>query len=152
AFDLGRANLAGEPSEGTCSGGTDLICVRQSCDSSHPCPSGQTCYLNTGVSMTANLTTGGAPPSMWGWISGFATDLSAKNAFLERVPYASTLTDSLSTTRPAIGWSGGRVWMVAEHNGSYQYRTRDKGFWSGWFPLPALPGGVAPTGGVGMAI
>src|SRR5581483_10738312 len=97
--------------------------------------------IATALHFKWHISAGGSPWSLWmtptfgdGNASG-----QPKDRYLMRVPAPHALSDGFSTVRPSIAWSGKRLWLVAEHNGALQYRVRDDGRWSGWFPLPAIP-------------
>jgi hypothetical protein len=74
--------------------------------------------------------------------------VSQTEAFLERVPVGTPLTENLSSVRPAIAWDGDRLWLVAEQNGELKYRVRDDGIWSGWSSL--APNNITPVGGAAV--
>jgi hypothetical protein len=161
------------PSEAKWCSGSHAGCVDES-----ECPAGQSCEvpitwdLMSTPSHKANVTAGGSPRSLW-LLSGFRPNYSGQGHFVQalnklyllRVPLSYPVPDSVTSSRPAIAWNGGdcdsherkcRLWAVALKDGAVKFRVRDDGFWSGWYPLPALSHAatVAPaivaatTGGV----
>lgn len=121
------------------------------CNVTADCPAGETCIAEAedGVPLFGQfkfLEAGGSPKSMW-VSSGYApaVPVAQTDVFLERVPLALDLTDSLSAVRPSIAWGNDRLWLVAEHGGELKYRIRDDGVWSDWYSL--APNGITPVGG-----
>jgi hypothetical protein len=130
------------------------------CDTSADCaPAGGTCtalpenalVMLDGVKF---LEAGGAPRSLWvasGYSptakqpGGTTPPVPQTHAFLVRLPVGFNLDDNISAVRPAVAWSGTRLWLVAEHDGQLQYRVRDAGVWSGWYSL--APHNITPAGG-----
>jgi hypothetical protein len=128
-------------------------CANTYCDDEHPCASGSCVPAGDAVGPFPKfiLPNGGSPNALWSTASFTTTNGTAKNLYLFRIPVATNVPDGASgalggeNVRPAIAWSGDRLWMVAEHNGALKYRVRDDGFWSAWqsFTVPITAKGAA---------
>ncbi len=131
-------------------------CEKTFCDDDNPCAVGECVPTETATFpwLKAAVPQGGAPSALWTSASFSATQGTTKNFYVFRIPLATPIPDANSTklggevVRPAIAWSGDRLWMVAEHAGSLMYRVRHNGFWSTWYPFTApiaAKGGAAVT-------
>jgi hypothetical protein len=127
--------LPAEPK--ACSGGSAMACDVVGT----PCADGGVCQAL--AERTApergklTIAAGGAPVSLW-ITPEFYPDgpVPAANLYLLRVPITTDLPDGAAEARPAIAWSGERLWLVARHDGALGYRVRDDGLWSAWYALP----------------
>lgn len=126
--------------------------VNGDCDLGETCVNVAESAADSGNLMTLErfLLTGGAPTSLW-LTSGYgqSTPVAQTAMFVERVPVATDLPDNVATSRASVAWDGSRLWLVAQHGGSLQYRIRDDGIWSDWESL--APNTVTtPVGGAAV--
>ena len=140
---MGVGALSAEPK--ACTGGANN---GKHCLSGANCPGGTCTIVSTipgGQFWPQNIGFGGAPPSMW-IAPRFAAGKTSVNAYLIRIPREVPVPDGSTWYRPGIAWSSStscpdascdRLWMVAEHDTVLEFRVRDDGVWSGWYPLPS---------------
>jgi hypothetical protein len=114
-----------------------ISCTTTPCDGSATCPATLTCQEAVGTIGQRELAGGGSPPSLWTIRASKSQSKTPKATYLFRIPVATPVPEGWSAVRPAAAWGAGRLWMVGEHLGVLQYRTRDAGLWSAWSPLPA---------------